>query len=296
MQGDASYLLVGGEAMDLKRFRLWLAGLIFWGLLRGLLPLIPVPISLLPLAWFLAVVIGVTLLIWLAFEVGRVLTVKWFFVAGLIAAAGRISLSFLLTNETFVGQVVFGTVADILTLSATLLLGSSISVLIRHANLILPASIVLTVVDIWTVWLGGFVARVQQKAQEGVAIAQRVVEAATIKVPTVATANYAQIGIPVIGIGDLFFAAFLFATLWRFALDTRKTFILSVLFIVLGLMLAQLPFVPFGVPGLPFIALAILLPNLKAFKYTPEEKKALLIGAVFLIALLVLFSLIAGRL
>ncbi|MGQ9462242.1 MAG: hypothetical protein ACUVTP_04700 [Candidatus Fervidibacter sp.] len=278
-----------------KRLWFWLAALVLWGLLRGLVPLIAVPIPLLPIAWLMAALGGVALLIWLASEVGKVLPTGWSFVAGLVAVAVRIVLTFLVVPPGLAGQVVVEAIADTLTLSATLLLGSSISVLVRHANLIPPVTIVLTVVDIWTVWLGGFVARVQQKAQEGVAVAQRVVEAATIKVPTVATANYAQIGIPVIGVGDLFFAAFLFATLWRFALDTRKAFILSILFVVLGLMLAQLPFVPFGVPGLPFIALAILLPNLRAFKYTPEEKKALLIGAVFLIALLVLFSFIAGR-
>lgn len=281
--------------MEQKRLWFWLAAFVLWGLLRGLVPLIAVPIPLLPIAWLLAVLGGVALLTWLASEVGRVLTTGCSFVAGLIAAAVRVVLTFLVVPSTLAGQVVVGAIADTLTLSAALLLGSSISVLVRHANLVPPVAIVLTVVDIWTVWLGGFVARVQQKAQEGVAIAQRVVEAATIKVPTVATANYAHIGIPVIGVGDLFFAAFLFATLWRFALDTRRAFILSVLFVVLGLMLAQLPFMPFGVPGLPFIALAILLPNLRAFKYTPEEKKALLIGAVFLVALIVLFSLIAGR-
>jgi hypothetical protein len=42
--------------------------------------------------------------------------------------------------------------------------------------------------------------------------------------------------------------------------------------------------------------LAILLPNLKSFRYTPEEKKALLIGAVFLFGLLALFSLMVRQL
>jgi hypothetical protein len=114
--------------------------------------------------------------------------------------------------------------------------------------------------------------------------------------PTVATAQYAHVGIPVIGIGDLFFAAFLFALLWKFGLNARSAFFLSVVFVIFGLMLAQLPFVPFGVPGLPFIVLAILLPNLKSFRYTPEEKKALLIGAIFFFGLLALFSLMVRQL
>jgi len=282
--------------MERRRVLFWLFGIVLWALLRGLLPLLPVPLSLFPLVWFLAVVVGVALVVWLAFEAGRVFEAKWAGILGLIAAGARIGLAFLPLPKSLAAQVAFGTIADTLILAAALLLGSSISGLIRHANLLPPVAIVLTVVDIWTVWLGGFVARIQQKAQEGVVIAQRVIEAATVKMPTVATAQYAHVGIPVIGIGDLFFAAFLFALLWKFGLNARSAFFLSIVFVIFGLMLAQLPFVPFGVPGLPFIVLAILLPNLKSFRYTPEEKKALLIGAIFLFGLLALFSLMVRQL
>jgi len=282
--------------MERRRVLFWLFGIVLWALLCGLLPLLPVPLPLFPLVWFLAVVVGVTLVVWLAFEAGRVFEAKWAGILGLIAAGARVGLAFLPLPKSLAAQVAFGTIADTLILAAALLLGSSISGLIRHANLLPPVAIVLTVVDIWTVWLGGFVARIQQKAQEGVVIAQRVIEAATVKMPTVATAQYAHVGIPVIGIGDLFFAAFLFALLWKFGLNARSAFFLSVVFVIFGLMLAQLPFVPFGVPGLPFIVLAILLPNLKSFRYTPEEKKALLIGAIFLFGLLALFSLMVRQL
>jgi hypothetical protein len=282
--------------MEQKRILVWLLGVVLWALLRGLLPFLPVPLPLFPLVWFLAVVVGVALVVWLAFEAGRVFEAKWAGILGLIAAGARVGLAFLPLPKSLAAQVAVGAIADSLILAAALLLGSSISGLIRHANLLPPVAIVLTIVDIWTVWLGGFVARIQQKAQEGVVIAQRVIEAATVKMPTVATAQYAHVGIPVIGIGDLFFAAFLFALLWKFGLNARSAFFLSVVFVIFGLMLAQLPFVPFGVPGLPFIVLAILLPNLKSFRYTPEEKKALLIGAIFLFGLLALFSLMVRQL
>jgi hypothetical protein len=282
--------------MERRRVLFWLFGIVLWALLRGLLPLLPVPLPLFPLVWFLAVVVGVALVVWLAFEAGRVFEAKWAGILGLIAAGASVGLAFLPLPKSLAAQVAVGAIADSLVLAAALLLGSSISGLIRHANLLSPVAIVLTIVDIWTVWLGGFVARIQQKAQEGVVIAQRVIEAATVKMPTVATAQYTRVGIPVIGIGDLFFAAFLFALLWKFGLNARSAFFLSVVFVIFGLMLAQLPFVPFGVPGLPFIVLAILLPNLKSFRYTPEEKKALLIGAVFLFGLLALFSLMVRQL
>ena len=282
--------------MERRRILFWLFGIALWALLRGLLPLLPVPLSLFPLVWFWAVVVGVALVVWLAFEAGRVFEAKWAGILGLIAAGARVGLAFLPLSKSLAARVAVGAIADSLVLAAALFLGSSISGFIRHANLLLPIAIVLTVVDIWTVWLGGFVARVQQKAQEGVVIAQRVIEAATVRMPTVATAQYAHVSIPVIGIGDLFFAAFLFALLWKFGLNTRSAFVLSVVFVTVGLMIAQLPFIPFGVPGLPFIALAVLLPNLKSFQYTPEEKKALLIGAIFLVGLLALFSLMVRQL
>ncbi len=281
--------------MEKRRLLIWIAGLSLWGLLRGLLPLVPIPLSLLPIAWMLTLIGGIALLIWLAFETGKVMPSKLAGIFGLIVVGFRVGLTFLSVPQNFAGQIAFGAIADTLTLTSALLLGSAISGLVRHANLLLPVAIVLTVVDIWTVWLGGFVFQIFQKAQEGVPVAQKVVEAATVKMPTVATAHHARIGIPVIGIGDLFFAAFLFALLWRFRLNTRPAFVLSIVFVVIGLLLAQLPFVPFGVPGLPFIALAILLPNLRAFQYTPEERKALLIGGVFLIALLAVFSLMVSR-
>lgn len=281
--------------MGKARLLSWVAGLLLWGLLRGLLPLLPIPFSLLPIAWALTLVGGVALLLWLALEVGKVVPSKLAGISGLVVAGFRVALTFLPVPKDFSWQIAFGAVADTLTLTSALLLGSAISGLVRHANLLLPVAIVLTVVDIWTVWFGGFVAQVYQRAQEGVAVAQKVVEAATVKMPTVATAHYARIGIPVIGLGDLFFAAFLFALLWRFGLNTRHAFILSIVFVVVGLLIAQLPFVPFGIPGLPFIVLAILLPNLRAFQYTPEEKKALLIGGVFLFALLAVFSIMVGR-
>ncbi|GEM_PF-539491 len=278
-----------------KRLLFWLSALIFWGLCRGLLPILKIPLPILPIAWLVILVAGITLLLWLAFEVGKVLKVKWAAVLGLVALGLRVMLSFLPPPKTFFGQISFSAFADTLTLAVALLLGSSISPLIRHANLLPPVAVVLAIVDIWTVLFGGFVFQVYQKAQEGVAVAQKIVEAATVKMPTIASAHYASLSLPVIGIGDLFFSAFLSSLLWRFELNVRASFILSVAFIVIGLLIAQLPFVPLGIPGLPFIVPAILLPNLNQFKYTPEEKKALLVGAIFLVALLSIFSIIASR-
>lgn len=282
--------------MTNKGLLLWLFLLALWGILRGLLPLLPVPLPLLPIAWMAVLVVGIFLLLWLTLEVGKVIQVKWAAICGLVTLGLRVALSFFPMMPNLTAQIALKAFADTLTLATALLLGVSISPLIRHANLIPPVAVVLAVVDIWTVSLGGFVFQIQQKAKEGVPIAQKIVEAATIKMPTVASAQHAFIGIPVIGIGDLFFAAFLFNLLWRFGLNARAAFALSFLFVVIGLLIAQLPFMPFGIPGLPFIVLGVLLPNWRQFKYTPEEKRALLVGAIFLFALIAIFSVMVKKL
>jgi type II secretory pathway pseudopilin PulG len=46
---------------------------------------------------------------------------------------------------------------------------------------------------------------------------------------------------------------------------------------------------------LPFLALAVLLPNWRSFRYTAEEKRALAVGALFLLLLLALFTYAARQ-
>jgi hypothetical protein len=268
--------------MEQKRILVWLLGVALWALLRGLLPFLPVPLPLFPLVWFLAVVVGVALVVWLAFEAGRVFEAKWAGILGLIAAGARIGLAFLPLPKSLAAQVAFGTIADTLILAAALLLGSSISVSFATPICSRQSQSSSPSLTFGTVWLGGFVARIQQKAQEGVVIAQRVIEAATVKMPTVATAQYAHVGIPVIGRGDLFFAAFLFGLALEVRFESPQCLFPFRRFRHLRVDARPTPFRSFRRSRLTFIVLAILLPNLKSFRYTPEEKKALLIGAIFL--------------
>ncbi|MDW8030190.1 MAG: hypothetical protein RMK94_17565, partial [Armatimonadota bacterium] len=114
-----------------KRLLFWLVGLILWGLLRGLLPLLPVPKPLLPIVWALVLVAGIALLIWLALEVGKAVQFRWAAIFGLLALGSRMMLIFLPIPKSMIGQIALGTFADTLTLASALLLGSAISPLIR---------------------------------------------------------------------------------------------------------------------------------------------------------------------
>ncbi|MEJ7612571.1 MAG: hypothetical protein SQA66_02905, partial [Candidatus Fervidibacter sacchari] len=107
--------------MERRRVLFWLFGIALWALLRGLLPLLPVPLPLFPLVWFLAVVVGVALVVWLAFEAGRVFEAKWAVILGLIAAGARVGLAFLPLPKNLAAQVAVGAIADSLVSAAALL-------------------------------------------------------------------------------------------------------------------------------------------------------------------------------
>lgn len=271
------------------KIALWFSALALWLLMRWLLPFLPVPQALFGLTALVVLVISVAWLLWLASGAGRIWT-RWQALAGSVIALALWLMTWRLMPaiKPIVWQALLGAIADISLIAAATLLGSLLSSFIRHANLIPPIAVVVTVVDIWTVLLGGFVQQVQQKAPQ-------IVEAAGVKVPIAGSAKVPGIGLPMIGMGDLFFAAFFFALLWRFALNPRISYWLAVLLVLLGLTLAQMPFVPFGLPGLPFLAIAILLPNWRSFSYTSEEKRALIIGGIFFVALLILFALAVRR-
>ncbi len=271
----------------------WFIALSVWAMASWLLPWLPVPKVLLPLTAAALLFVSIAWLLWMAREAGQLWSTRQAIGMGIGACLlwlGVFALRRILPVQSVLWDGLISALAGTGLLLAAMLWGTALAGLVRHANLLPPVAVVVTIVDIWTVLLGGFVQQVQQQAQQGVEIAQRVIEAASVKVPVAGAAMLPGIGLPMIGIGDLFFAAFFFALLWRFRLNHRTAYWLAVPLFFVGMVIAQLPFIPWGIPGLPFIALAVLLPNWRAFRYTSEERRALLIGGVFLIALLAVFT------
>lgn len=277
----------------MNRRHRWFISLAIWAIASWLLPWLPMPPVLLPLTAAALLLISVAWLLWLAREASQIWSTRQVLAIGI--GVFLFWLGLLVCQRTFPFQSplwrgLFGSLLGTSLLATVTLWGTTLARLIRHANLLPPIAVVVTVVDIWTVLLGGFVQQVQQKAQEGVEMAQKIVEAATVKVPVAGAAKLSGIGLPMMGGGDLFFAAFFFALLWRFGLNHQAAYWLAVLLVFIGMAIAQLPFIPWGIPGLPFIAIAVLLPNWRAFRYTPDERRALLIGGIFLLALLAAFT------
>ncbi len=274
----------------------WFLALLGWLAFSQLLLFVRVPVSWVPVLVPMSLLVSVAWLLWLMKEAGRCFSravALWLSSIALLAAVA----SWLLLQRFPVGSV-----ADYLAsflLAAALIcivagLGVALSTIIRQANLLLPIAVVVTIMDFWTVLGGGFIARVQEQAEKGQQVAQRLMEVGTIKMP-VAKGATAAVATPAVGIGDLFFAAFFFALLWRFGLRAQLSYWLAVPLVTAALLLIAIAPVPLALPGLPFLALAVLVPNWQAFRYTSEEKRALFVGALFLLALLAVFTWLARQ-
>ncbi len=274
----------------------WFVAFLGWIAFSRLIALLQVPVS-----WFIALaplilLVSVAWLFWLMREAGRCFSFPFalWFGGGcsVIVVAGWFLLDRLPSESPFTPFL--GALFVAALIGAVAGLGVALSAIVRYPNLLLPIALVVTVMDFWTVLGGGFVARVQERAEKGHRVAQQLVQAGTIKMP-MPKVGKAPLAVPVVGIGDLFFAAFFFSLLWRFNLRTHLAFWLAVPLVWLALLFLSVVPIPLALPGLPFLALAVLLPNWRAMRYTPEEKRSLFLGSLFLLALLAVLTLLARQ-
>jgi len=170
-----------------------------------------------------------------------------------------------------------GLLSDCALLFSALPLGRLISRGIRDPNLLVPIGAVAAVVDVWGVNLHGPVSQIMEKAPE----------AAHRFVTHVPAFGPPQLGAPqfvaIIGLGDFVFLALFFACVHRFRLNFGGAAICSAVLALVGLTIALLVL---PMPGLPFIALGVLLPNVRHFHFERSEKFALLYGGLFLMVCL----------
>jgi hypothetical protein len=162
--------------------------------------------------------------------------------------------------------------------------GQIISRLIRSPNLLVPAGVVAAFVDPLGVYVG-FTGQAILFTPESVAVVSSAI-------PTTGSATVPFISL---GPGDIFFIAFFLASLYRFGLNAKAA-AWGTFFIVAGLF-ALLLLTSIGdritIPGLPFIACTCLLPSARAFSFSKDEKRSLLIGLAVIIpfvALLIILS------
>jgi hypothetical protein len=178
----------------------------------------------------------------------------------------------------------FQPVGDLFLVGAAASMGRLVARIIREPNLLLPAAIIATVVDFWGVYWG-FVAKVSVEAPA-------VVANLSVGVPQVgAGLPPAGVELGSIGVGDFVFLALFFFCIRRFALNERRSFWFAVVaLLATPWILSVVPVVP----GLPFIAGAMVLANWREFHYSPEEKKMLvgmIIGLLVIAAVVVALAL-----
>lgn len=170
------------------------------------------------------------------------------------------------------------TVTDASLLCAATLGGSLVAGLIREASIVGAVCALAALIDIWGVLLGGIVSQVMEKAPE---IASKGM--ASMPTAGAATASKFIIPLPDIGAGDYLFLGLLFAAMHRFGMNWGGAVKWTIPLVVIALLT-----IIFGLPALPgllFIGLGTAIPNWKFFKYSREEKFALLYAGLLVVVL-----------
>jgi len=182
------------------------------------------------------------------------------------------------------GQELVGNAALILW---AILLGRLVSRIIREGKLLFPVAVVAAVVDVFTVFRG-VVARVSEKAPE-------VVKTFTASTPVPPPSGVAVPILGGIGIGDFLFFSLLISVMLRYAMNATGslwgTFVATLVAPVAFMIWPNLG----GIPGLPFIAVAVILANWRHLEFSRAEKKALAVAALVLAALVALFWVALSR-
>ncbi|BCM89443.1 hypothetical protein IAD21_01289 [Abditibacteriota bacterium] len=259
-------------------FKSWLGPLLLLAVLQFGAPFVPIPSV--PVA--IAGIIVLTLL-YVAGVVGFALGVarqQWslpVLVAGFVGCglaygvtqylARSFSLTYALQNFALLGLGTF--------------FGILISRMIRHANMIGPIGVMVALIDIWGVLFGGIVSQLlTNKSTQG--IAGHVMGHG----PRLGAASSKfHLALPDIGIGDYLFLALFLGAIVHFGMNWRASAIWMWAGVSVALLaIVLLPFVP-ALPGLLFLGAGAVLPNLKYFQFTREEKFALLYAGIFVVVL-----------
>ncbi len=204
---------------------------------------------------------------------------------GALAAGGWFGLSYGLGKDP---PRVAGVAATLLMVVAMAALGRVLSWLFREASLLPPALVLAGVVDLWGV-RQGVVAKVAEHSMETITKASATIPGVASTAPSAfALADLS------IGPGDIAVAALVLAVALNSGFDLRRN-----LYWMYGLTIAGLALVMatgWLVPGLVFIGLAGIVANLGRFRYSPQERQALLVAfGLLVVGLAVATVLMAKR-
>lgn len=158
--------------------------------------------------------------------------------------------------------------------------GTLISYLIKEVKMLLPAGVMLALVDLYVVFGGGLVA---QATSGKSAQAAQLMKAFTVVLPTTQATTGAEPMQLAVGFADFLFIALFFACFRRFGVPSRKTF--QALTVVLILYMFAVLFTGTPLPALVPIAVVVIAMNFRHFKYEREEKFALLYAGLIVLTL-----------
>ncbi|CEK18212.1 hypothetical protein CWRG_02091 [Chthonomonas calidirosea] len=164
-------------------------------------------------------------------------------------------------------------------------IGHWLSRLVRERKMLLPISVALALVDIFTVFGGGVVTQATH-APKGQAVLQKAAMATlTAKLPTSARgAAPMQLAV---GFADFLFVAFFFACFQRLGMSLRayRATIIALLVVLTGY-LAFVFLFSTDLPALVPIAVVVIAVNWRAFRYSRSERFALLYAGLALVVFL----------
>lgn len=176
--------------------------------------------------------------------------------------------------------IAMSTLSDMALLSLGVVAGNLGAKMIRTPNMLGPILVVIALIDIWGVLFQGILHQIMISAPQ-------VAAKAMTSGPRLgaATGSAFRIGLPDIGIGDYLFIGLLLGAIFYLNLNWKDTVKWMVPLVCAALIsITLLPQVP-ALPGLPFIALAAAIPNWRAFKYTREERFALIYAGILVVVL-----------
>ncbi len=176
------------------------------------------------------------------------------------------------------------TVQDLALIGAAVCGGAVLARLIKHPNMVGPIGAMIALIDTWGVLFGGPVSQMLNnpatKKLAGLAMAGGPHSDTIGNVP-----RELSINVPNVGIGDFLFIGLLLCVLVNLDMNWRTSARFMAVAVSLALLsIVFLPFVP-ALPGLVFIGAGAVFPNLKYFRFTREEKFALLYAGILVLVL-----------
>lgn len=259
--------------------------------LRAILPFIPVPKAIAPVADFLLLV-GIFLAT--VYAIFRAMSAKpspkqagLMLLVGVAMQAGFIALAIMVFGKIGILAILCQVIAQTGLMVWCIGLGALIASLLREKNIVIPVALFLIAFDIFLVLTPqGFTQKMMKQSPQvfsnmAMAIPKVSTEVQKVSQSTILEAAY-------VGPADLVFLGTFFLAMFRFNMRPKET--LKVMVPVLVAYMLFVTLTGISLPALVPIGLVTLLVNRKEFKLSKDEAVSTIVLAVLLVAGLVFMA------